>query len=123
MDKWSNSDKQLFLATYTPTKSDSEAIDEVLGVKADKVSSASKEEPTSEDKCTECDIEAAHIINELSAKNEELQKESHTSKNVITTLQKGIEELNETITENKINIAEVCNERDEKEEEIRVLNG
>ena len=70
---------------------------------------------------TECDIEAAHIINELSAKNEELQKELHTSKNVITTLQKGIEELNETITENKINIAEVCKEREEKEEEIRVL--
>ena len=137
MDKWSNSDKQLFLATYIPTKSDSkavhdvltvaewvrdeeklrikddnEAVDDVLRVKASNCITEVKEEPTSEDKCTECDIEADHIINELSAKNEELQKELHTSKNVITTLQKGIEELNETITESKINIAEIGKYRD-----------
>ncbi len=180
-ERFSKSEKKLFLATYTPTKSDSEAIEEVLRVKADKVSSEVIEEPVSknkqlkdgdtvefdgkkykfvetgkftsddcqmcdlfindeepcicsnyaynvvgyfkqeDDKHIECDIEAAHIINELSAKNQEVQKELHTSKNVITTLQKGIEELNETVTENKINIAEVCKERDEKEEEIRVL--
>lgn len=67
----------------------------------------------------ECDTEAAHIINELSGKNEELQKELHTQKVVIETLQKGVDELNETITESKIMIAK---ERDEKDEEIRVLN-
>ena len=193
MDKWSNSDKQLFLATYTPTKSDSEAVDEFLGLNASKVSSEVKKEPKNdnkqfeeelkygdviefegkkykfvesgkftpddcqmcdlfakhiideevcicgnyaynvmgyfeeieikqeEDRCTECETESAHIINELSAKNEELQKELHTSKNLITSLQKGVEKLNETITESKIAIAEVCKERDDKEEEIRVL--
>ena len=138
-EKFSKSEKKLFLATYTPTKSDSEAIDDVLGLNASKVSSEVVEEPVSDnkqfeeelkygdtvefegkkykfvetgkftsddcqmcdlfindeepcicsnyiynvmgyfkqedDKHTECDIEAAHIINELSAKNEELQKE------------------------------------------------
>jgi hypothetical protein len=190
---WKKSEIDLFIATYTPTKSDSEAIEEVLGINTSKVSNEVIEEPVSdniqieeelkygdtvefegkkykfvetskftsddcqmcdlfakhiideevcicsnyaynvmgyfeeieieqeEDKCTECEIEAAHIINELSAKNQELQKELHTSKNVITTLQKGIEELNEDITESKIIIAEICKERDDKDEEIRVL--
>ena len=66
--------------------------------------------------------ESAHIINELSSKNEELQKELHTQKVVIETLQKGVDELNEAITESKIAIAEVCKERDDKAEEIRVLS-
>ena len=78
-------------------------------------------EVAEEDKYTECDTESAHIINELSAKNEELQKELHTKNEVIKTLQKGIEELNEAITESKIAISEVCKERDDKSEEIRVL--
>jgi len=115
---WKQGEIDLFLAIYTPTKSDSEAIGEVLGLNASKVSN----EVTEDDKCTECDTEAAHIINELAAKNEELQKELHTSKNVITTLQNGINELNEIVTESKIAIAEVCKERDEKSEEIRELN-
>ena len=102
--------KQLFLAAYTPVKSDSKAVEEVLGGKTDKVSSEVKEEPVS------------NILEEIAAKNEELHKELHTSKNVIETLQKGIEELNETVTESKIAIAEVCKERDDKEEEIRVLS-
>jgi hypothetical protein len=116
-EKFSKSEKKLFIATYTPVKSDSEAIDEVLGIKLNKVSN----EIVEDDKCTECDTEAAHIINELSAKNQELQKELHTSKNVITTLQKGTEELNEVVTESKCMIAEICKERDDKDEEIRVL--
>lgn len=66
--------------------------------------------------------EETKILDEIASKNEKLQKELHTSKNVIETLQKGIEELNETITESKIAIAEVCKERDDKEEEIRVLS-
>jgi len=115
---WKQGEIDLFLAIYTPTKSDSEAIDDVLGLNASKVSN----EVAEDDKCTECDTEAAHIINELAAKNEELQKELHTSKNVITTLQNGINELNEIVTESKIAIAEVCKERDEKSEEIRELN-
>jgi len=115
---WGKGEIELFLATYNPIKSDSEAIGEVLGLNASKVSN----EVTEDDKCTECDTEAAHIINELAAKNEELQKELHTSKNVITTLQNGINELNEIVTESKIAIAEVCKERDEKSEEIRELN-
>ena len=45
-----------------------------------------EEEPTIEDKCAECDIEAAHIINELSAKNEELQKELQKYKNDLITV-------------------------------------
>ena len=78
-------------------------------------------EEETDDKCLECDTESAHIINELSAKNEELQKELHTSKNVIVTLQKMTAELNEAITESKCMIQEVCEERDSKTEEIRVL--
>ena len=50
MDKWSNSDKQLFPATYTPTKSDSEAVDEFLGLNASKVSSEVKKEPKNDNK-------------------------------------------------------------------------
>ena len=75
--------KQLFLATYTPLKSDSKAVDEALGVKASKVSNEVEEESTSE--------------------NEEpvILDEPH----------KAIEELNEAIKE-----------RDDKEEEIRVLS-
>lgn len=65
--------------------------------------------------------EQTETLNEIAAKNEELQKELHTSKNVITTLQKGVNELNEAITESKIAIAEVCKERDDGAEEIRVL--
>ena len=53
-EKFSKSEKELFLATYTPVKSDSEAIEEILGVKTDKVSSIVKEEHVSED------AEAAH---------------------------------------------------------------
>ena len=86
IDKWSKSEKELFLATYIPTKSDSKAVDEVLGVEAGKVSSVVKEEPVSEDKCTECDIEAAHIINDLSAKNEKLQGELRKYKNDLNTV-------------------------------------
>ena len=91
IDKWSKFEKELFLAIYTPLKSDIEAVDEALGVKADKVSNEFKEEPTSE-------IEEA----------DKLQKE--------------IEELNKAIKESKIAIMEVCKERDDKDEEIRVLN-
>jgi len=91
IDKWSKFEKELFLAIYLPLKSDIEAVDEALGVKADKVSNEFKEEPTSE-------IEEA----------DKLQKE--------------IEELNEAIKESKIAIMEVCKERDDKDEEIRVLN-
>ena len=118
IDKWSKSEKELFLATYIPTKSDSKAVYEVLGVEAGKVSSVVKEEPVSEDKCTECDIEAAHIINDLSAKNEELQKELHTLKKVIETLQN---ELCQQAEESRNTMFELCKERDEKAEEIRLL--
>lgn len=62
------------------------------------------------------------LINELSSKNEELKKELHTQKVVIGTLQKGVNELNEAITESKCTIQEVCKERDDKDEEIRLLN-
>ena len=111
----------MFLATYIPTESDREVVESVLGVKASECITEVKEESTSEDKCTECETEAAHIINELSAKNEELKKELHTKNEVVKILQKGIEELNETVAESKCMIAEICKERDDKEEEIRVL--
>ena len=62
------------------------------------------------------------VVEELVSKNEELQKELHTQKVVIVTLQKGVNELNEAITESKIMIAEIAKERDDKDEEIRVLN-
>ena len=65
---------------------------------------------------------SSEVVNELSGKNEELQKELHTQKVVIETLQKGVNELNEAITESKIMIAEIAKERDDKDEEIRVLN-
>lgn len=87
IDKWSKSDKELFLATYTPVKSDIEAIEVALEGNAGKVSSEAEEEPTIENKETD-----------------ETQKE--------------IEEL---IKESKMAIMEVCKERDDKAEEIRLL--
>lgn len=66
--------------------------------------------------------EETEILDEIASKNEELQKELHTQKTVIETLQKGVEELNETIAESKCMIAEVAKERDDKDEEIRLLN-
>ena len=64
IEKWNKATKELFLATYIPTESDREAVESILGVKASK--------------CTKYDTEASHIINELSAKNEELQKRKNT---------------------------------------------
>ena len=96
-----------------------EAIDNAKEEKAVNISSEVVKEPVSENK--QFEEEPTHIINELSAKNEELQKELHTQKAVIETLQKGINELNEAITESKIVIAKVAKERDDKDEEIRVL--
>ena len=122
---WKKSEISLFLATYTPTKSDSEAIDDVLGLNASKVSSEVAEEPMNDseglkdwkiinhdgkkykfvytgicdsEQCNKCAlncgsencicdnkipindvngyfVEETDIINELSAKNQELQKE------------------------------------------------
>ena len=79
-----------------------------------------KEEPVSE--IEQFEEEETEILDEIAAKNEELQKELHTQKVVIETLQKGVNELNETVTESKCMIAEVAKERDDKDEEIRVLN-
>jgi hypothetical protein len=79
-------------------------------------------EEQTDEKCFECETELASQINEMAAKNRELQKELHTQKIVIETLQKGVNELNETVTESKIAIAEVVKERDDKDEEIRLLN-
>ena len=53
---WKKSEISLFLATYTPVKSDSEAIDEVLGIDAGKVSSEVKEELANNDKLKDGDI-------------------------------------------------------------------
>ena len=72
IEKWNKATKELFLATYIPTESDMEAVESILGVKASK--------------CTKYDTEAAHIINELSAKNEELQKELQKYKNDLITV-------------------------------------
>lgn len=77
---WKRGEIDLFLAIYNPIKSDSEAIKEVLGTEAGKVSSEVIEEPKNDDeqfeeeKSTECDIEAAHIINGLAAKYDSLYK-------------------------------------------------
>ena len=98
IDKWSKSERELFLATFTPPEMDLCNMKDILEEKEN------------------------DSLTEIATKNEELQKELHTSKNVIETLQKGIEELNETVTESKCMIAEVCKERDDKNEEIRVLS-
>ena len=95
------------------------AIDNAKEEKAVNVSSEVVNEPVSDNEHFE---ESAHIINELSTKNEELQKELHSQKVVIETLQKGVNELNETVTESKIMIAEIAKERDDKDEEIRALS-
>lgn len=63
----------------------------------------------------------SEIAKEPVSENEELQKELHTQKVVIETLQKGINELNDLITESKIMIAEIAKERDDKDEGIRAL--
>ena len=57
-------------------------------------------------------------IEELAAKNEELQKELHTSKKVIETLQN---ELCQQTEESRNTMIELCKERDAKDEEIRLL--
>ena len=95
------------------------AVDNAKEEKAVNVSSEVVKEPASKNEQFK---EETEIINELSGKNEELQKELHTQKVVIETLQKGVDELNEAITESKIMIAEIAKERDDKDEEIRVLN-
>ena len=95
------------------------AVDNAKEEKAVNVSSEVAKEPASKNEQFK---EETEIINELSGKNEELQKELHTQKVVIETLQKGVNELNEAITESKIMIAEIAKERDDKDEEIRVLN-
>ena len=95
------------------------AVDNAKEEKAVNVSSEVVKEPASKNEQFK---EETEIINELSGKNEELQKELHTQKVVIETLQKGVNELNEAITESKIMIAEIAKERDDKDEEIRVLN-
>ena len=96
IEKWSKSEKDLFLATYTPCSEDKNTVNEVLEIK-----------------------EEDETITEIAAKNEELQKELHTSKKVIETLQN---ELIKQIEESKKTIIELCKERDEKAEEIRLLN-
>ncbi len=102
------------------TQAHYEAIDNAKEEKTVNISSEVVEEPVGENK--QFEEETAHIINELSGKNEELQKELHTQKVVIETLQNGINELNETITESKCMIAEVVKGRDNKDEEIRALS-
>ena len=97
-----------------------EVIDNAEEGKAINVSSDVVKEPISKNE--QFKEESAYIINELSGKNEELQKELHTKKVVIETLQKDVDELNEAITESKIMIAEIAKERGDKEEEIRLLN-
>jgi len=66
---WKQGEIDLFLAIYTPVKSDSEAIDDVLGLNASKISNEIAEEPKNDDK-----LKDDEIINELAAKNQELQK-------------------------------------------------
>ena len=87
---WKQGEIDLFLAIYNPIKSDSEAIEEVLSIDTDKVSSEVAEEPVSddkqEDKSTECGTEAAYTIYELAAKNQELQKELQKYKNDLNTV-------------------------------------
>ena len=96
IDKWSKSEKDLFIATYTPSEKDKMALNKVLGLK-----------------------DESETINEVAAKNEELQKELHTSKKVIENLQN---ELCQQAEECRNTILELCKERDEKAEEIRLLN-
>ena len=96
IDKWSKSDKDLFIATYTPCQEDIKTVNKVLW---------SKEED--------------ETITEIASKNEELQKELHTSKKVIETLQN---ELNTQTEESRKTIIELCKERDEKDEEVRLLS-
>ena len=64
VEKMNRQDKELFLAIYTPLKSDIEAVDEALGVKADKVSSEVEEEPVSENKEPDEPHKAIEELNE-----------------------------------------------------------
>ena len=66
---WKQGEIDLFLAIYNPIKSDSEAIEEVLGLNASKVSSEVAEEPKNYDK-----LKDGEIINELAAKYDSLYK-------------------------------------------------
>lgn len=74
---WGKGEIELFLATYTPVRSDSKSIEKILELNASKVSS----EVIEVDKCTECGTESAYTIYELAAKNQELQKELQKYKN------------------------------------------
>ena len=124
--------KKLFLATYTPAKNDREAVDEVLGVNTDKVSSEVKEELTIENK--ESFEEKTEVIF-----NEKVYGFIYTGKrtehecilcDLCSSKEKCICEVGaESGTTfmgyfkylKDYNIEEVCKDRDDKEEEIRLL--
>ena len=63
IDKWSKSEKELFLATFTPPEMDLYQLKDILEEKEN------------------------DSLTEIAIKNEELQKELHTSKKVIETLE------------------------------------
>ena len=63
IDKWSKSEKELFLATFTPAAMDLHQLKDILEEKEN------------------------DSLTEIATKNEELQKELHTSKKVIETLE------------------------------------
>ena len=81
MDKWSNSDKQLFLATYTPVKSDSEAVDEFLGLNASKTSSEVKKEPKNDNKQFEEELKYGDVIEFEGKKYKFVESSKFTSDN------------------------------------------
>lgn len=59
---WGKGETELFLATYTPVKSDSKAIDAVLGLNASKVSSEVIEEPKSDNEQFEEELKDGDVI-------------------------------------------------------------
>lgn len=175
---WGKGEIELFLATYNPTKSDSKAIEKILGLNASKVSSKVIEEPKNDnerfeeelkdgeiinhdggkykfvytgicnpEQCNKCAlncgskycicdnkipindvngyfvevVEETDIINELSAKNQELQKELQKYKNDLNIVLDDRRKLECLLLDSANAIAEVTKEKDDKAGEIKSL--
>jgi len=112
IEMWSKQQRDLFFAVYTPQEEDVRKIKEILGEDKEKITEKVVDVDIDE-KCKECSTE-------LAGKIAELQKELRVQKCVIDSLQKDVIEKDETIAESKIAIMEVCKERDDKAEELRV---
>lgn len=97
IDKWGKSEKELFLATFTPPETDLYQLKDILEEKEN------------------------DSLAEIAAKNEELQKELHTSKKVIESLQNEVIEKSEEIRTLRLEHADTKTQESEVASEFREI--